>query len=402
MLSWEGDWRFEDQAFFHPRFTSTKPGSRYDSGCESQQVARSSGGSKDLLVLEQSALPWFGDFAATRSFCNRFTLGCSALDFNLHLRWRQSGFLQSKHFLVISWRCIAWRPLVERWPGHLDRLWQEMVATDGDLLSLKSELQTFLPWVGQPVPSQMPRSILVQRNTPVLFQDGYHTAEVNILRYAQSGTLEAFDQAILSVPESALLVDLKPPWAATVWGVIFSKAMSHTPARAQVQQNGGLCLRPGLHQHATSIDLFSGIGGWQFGYQWAKELNNFDQPSLRFSVELDPATAQAAAQVVKATTWIDTEIIDPRFQHLVDNDDHHIFITSVSNRILMQKLSIFNLTTACGSPSCQPCPWDTDVDCTQFWDGISLSWLIGCPKFSRARLFWRTFVDCKAILIGRF
>ena len=34
----------EDRAFFHPRFTSTGPGSRYDSGCESQQVARSSGG----------------------------------------------------------------------------------------------------------------------------------------------------------------------------------------------------------------------------------------------------------------------------------------------------------------------------------------------------------------------
>ena len=38
----------EDRAFFHPRFTSTELGSRYDSGCESQQVARPSGGSKSV------------------------------------------------------------------------------------------------------------------------------------------------------------------------------------------------------------------------------------------------------------------------------------------------------------------------------------------------------------------
>ena len=173
-----------------------------------------------------------------------FTLCCSALDFNLHLQWRQpwilavtSGEEFSVHFLEI---------VLHGGTYGRTMAWASGQVTDGDFLSLKSELQAFLPWVGHPMSSQMPRSILVQCNTPVLFQDGYHMAEVNILRYVQSGTLKAFDQAIMSIPESVLFVDLKPPWAATVWGVLLSKAMSHTPARAQVQQNGGLCLRPSL------------------------------------------------------------------------------------------------------------------------------------------------------------
>ena len=68
-MSWEGDWRSEDRAFFHPRFTSTEPGSRYDSGCESQQVARSSGGFKsigppDLSFPRGAPAPWLSDFLA--------------------------------------------------------------------------------------------------------------------------------------------------------------------------------------------------------------------------------------------------------------------------------------------------------------------------------------------------
>ena len=141
-------------------------------------------------------------------------------------------------------------------------------------------------WDGvEKLPLARPRSILFEAYGESWHDTTQTMMKINLLQYRDGNRLEACASFDLMTPNHLIAATLEYPFKATACDVVFLHD-AHA-CYLKTLPSGGIFPRPCLSLPGTTVDLFSGMGGWHFGLLLAETSMNIELPPMRFAVDIN-------------------------------------------------------------------------------------------------------------------
>ena len=155
-------------------------------------------------------------------------------------------------------------------------------------------------WYGASIRYGRPRAA-VFHCTETLHRDAISTVfTAETLKYEQDGLLKAFMTCSVLIPH-VFHAGMTNAFTATV-----SHAYFHEVEQRVLRvdfEHGGCFARPTLLKPCCAIDLFSGLGGWTIGQDWAVEASGRSSSLVTVSIESNKNTARNSAELLGGTFW---------------------------------------------------------------------------------------------------